>query len=326
MAAVTFYTDFVKCNSVQFYEGQHSDFSSSAFDCMSYKEACKSWQTAKPYEQKATFDDMQTIMVHVQANNPFGGPSAYPLLQVFDINDNFIFTLSSGIFGGGSQQNPQNIGYPNGSLVGIPLDSYIYYFTFDDFLDTTTDSGIYYLKMTNTGHDGVKTQVYYSEPILVYNEFPNTIVISGQNKTNRESQKILINGWIADVNPTFSLRVEGYVNLYKPKSLYISYLQQQYLSQQLSSQNFRTFTLQIGGSVSDGVPDYMLEKVTEIMIMDNFSINDGVTTTPYVYDGDSDSSPKFIGSKVDPEASQLCWDKYSIREKYARQNAFYRVV
>lgn len=320
-----FVTLFCKQNSIKFFDINSEPNSVNNFGQFQwgYENSLMDWQTEKPYQQKATFEDTQTLEIHIQDN---GLGVFAPELYLYDINDEVVAYLSVPPYLKGVQQNTNNKYTPIvDGVAGTPiqLNSALFQFQFQQFLTAATDSGIYYLKLINIGAFGLAQREYKSEPIMVYDHHPNTVVIKAKNNTNRASQNTLVDNWtdLTDV-PYFYMRVEGMINQYKPKGTYIGFLQQAYEAVQLNAQNYRTYIFKLG-DISMGIPAYVLEAVSELLIMDYFEI-DG---KPLIYDLDgTDSAPKISWKVTDPEASQLQWAEWGVRDRYNSQNAYYEQV
>lgn len=296
------------------------------FDQKAYAETAMEWQTNMPYTQKATLVDKIDVQVHIQEGD-VGHPSDLTI-DILDIHDNLISTLDiSHFYGrqvipGNTFTNPED-----GSVT--QLASYHYSFTFGEYFTGVSDplNGLYYLRVSNySGQSDYGSLYYRSEPILVFPQHPNTVLVQARNNTNRSLQNFIISGWdgatVTGYIPEPQLRVEGHIEAYNPKTFISAYLQQDRLPLMTNSQNYRTFRFNLG-SVAAGVPEYMYEKVAEMFICDYFSI-DGKA---FAYDNDaSESGIKQIWKREQNYGGTLGWSEFPIREKYKNQNTSVTVV
>lgn len=288
------------------------------FDQASYDRTRMEWQTPKVYTQKNTFADPVTLLVHTQANY-VGDATPYPGLNVYKLDGTLVGVLNVFPFTKGAQQ-AENV-----EVDGVQLNSYAFTFTWGQIfttygLDPLIDNGLFYLEIVNTAIDGTTELIHRSEPVMVFDSFPNTVLITAYNNINKAAQYTLCNGWDDEAyNPLFALRVEGYPEQYEQNGILIGYLQQAYLQQQLRGQNFRTFKLNLGG-ISTGVPDYVVEKTSELMVMDYFEVD----YKGFIINnaGGNDGSVKPIWKKTGGvTGSQLNWWECPIRERNNYANA-----
>lgn len=327
MATYNFVTDFPKLNDFRFHKETPDTsvlYNTFSFDEASLQDSLLCWQQQNTYAQKKIFPELCTVMVHTQAWT--GAALPYPDLDVLNSRMETIANLSVTPFTAGAQQVSGNVDYDAETNTTTQLNSYLWQFQFSQFLSSITDSGIYYLRLSNNSADGAAVEKYLTEPIIVYGNdataFPSCMLFQSRNDTNRASQATLASGWDNDFIPTFQHRVEAHRRAYSPKGIYISMLEQEYQPLKLNAQNYRSFTLDIGGQ-SQGIPDYLYEKLSEAVITDFFT-GDGI---PYMQDvTDTDAGIKQLWKGKQPEPSQLGWYTLAIRERYNSQYVFRQSV
>lgn len=167
------------------------------------------------------------------------------------------------------------------------LMSSLWAFSFEDLAGIVPDGGVYYLRLDNA-IPSADTIQYYSEPLLVSNTHPDTILVQFTYNTNVAAKNVVINEWFSRdgsaYGPVFGIRAEGYVLPSKsgPKGINIGYFQQGYNPIQIKTQQKRFFDLHLG-DISLGVPWYMLEMVTEALMADNVAIINDADTNAYSY-------------------------------------------
>lgn len=315
-------TLFVKNQPIRFYQTNapiNTNQNFVQFDQTSFNDTAMYWQQQKPYFQKATYADKIVIMVHTQAN-VIGDPLPYPDLIVMDSDGNTIANLVDPAYIKGAQQIAGNTFYDPATGTTTQLNTYCWEFTFGQIWSDPMlrGSGLYYLQLRNYAIDPSIYAELKSEPILVYDSHPGTILLQGKNLVNRASQNWVVDGWdSAFYTPEAWVRVEGNPEKYEPKGIYVGYLQQEYQASMQRAQNYRSFTLNVG-SVSQGVPPYMYEKASEIVLMDQFKVD----YKPFIYDVEgTDGNIKKSWQSAGFGASQLGWATFPIREKYNSQNA-----
>lgn len=320
MASYYFVTNFPKLNDFRFHmETPETNvlYNTFSFDEASLADSILNWQQANAYAQKKIFPDLCTIMVHTQANT--GIPLPYPDLDLLNSRKETIANLSVSPFTRGAQQISGYVDTNPYAGVVTQLNSYLWAFAFSDLLTAATDSGIYYLRLSNNSADGLVAERYITEPILVYGanafSFPECVLIQSQNNSNRAAQWWITSGWDGDYLPTAQHRVEAHTRPYSPKGIYVGMLEQEYQPLLLNAQNYRSFTLDLGGQ-SQGVPDYIYEKIGEAVITDYWT-KDGITYEADVTD--TDASIKQLWKGRQPEPSQLGWYTLQIRERFNSQ-------
>jgi hypothetical protein len=319
----------IKANPIRFYpqlDTTPNKYNSRSFDQVSFADSLLPGQTAKPYEQKATFADWITIMVHTQYNTITLPGEIWPYLSILDHN----FKVLSG---GSSTSSPGDVnsvpyykglqGYDTGLINNVytdPLtgavtnmDVSLWSFRFGDFFNPTTDSGEYYLQMTTRNDDG-DVDIWLSEPIFLFAEQPNTILLQYTDDTNNIYHKNIIDGWYMGYIPYFEIRVEGRLLPFDIKSLFIGYEQQDYDRLQMNAKNARIWKFDLGGN-TQGVPNYIYEKVAEAFTFDNKAIDGKL----YQVDTDNENLAQ-VWKKRDSDTSPLIWAELPIRERFNSEN------
>jgi hypothetical protein len=144
-------------------------------------------------------------------------------------------------------------------------------------IDTTgLASGSYYILINAGASVGDTTDGanHLSEGILLKSSYPDTILFEYSNSTNRQAM-------IFDTGFTGALRVKGFFdNRMKPKFKAAWYVDQPQDITPLNSFPYETRELWIG--LDDGVPDYVIKKISRIMLLDTvfiegvqYSLDDG---------------------------------------------------
>jgi len=198
------------------------------FDQLPLSDMTQEWQTGLPYYQKKTFADKCTVMV---LTNRVAAGATYPSLTLETATSSIPLSLPGGTFINGAQRitgltipyvNPDTFG---GTATDIPADIFQWQFYMNEILTPATDSGVVYLRMRVYGDDALTVyREYLSEPIMVYDTFPGTVLIEGKNTSTRLNQGIVATGWNDGKAPTFQLRVEGMPLQYKPAGIAVTYL------------------------------------------------------------------------------------------------------
>jgi hypothetical protein len=281
MAVFNLITDFIKANEFRFYKVDNPVFplyATKPFDGYSAAVTQLPWMLQNTFTHKRLFNDTCTVYVQTQANT-IGTPTPYPALDLIDVRGDVVTSLSTAPFTRGAQQISGNTIYNPQTGTNVQANTYCWEFRFELLLTAATDSGIYYLRLTNLASDGVTNVQYITEPILVFGGdastiYPNTVVVTGYNNSNNNYMGYIRSGWDnPDYFPVFRHRIEGYLTEFEPKSIYIGMLEQEYQPYKILAQNYRSWKFELGGSASNGVPDFMHEKINEIMSMDYFSID-----------------------------------------------------
>lgn len=326
MATITL---FPPSTSVAFYPAIPSGL--NVLGQASYLQTIQNWQATIPYWQKIASDDELAILVHTQAS--LATPITNPKLYICDqyLNEISAIDLSLAPYNKGTQFVSANtIINPYTQSLNYLLST-LWVFKFSDFTADLGDSDFYYLRLDNYNQDtATVATVCYSEPLLVRATHDNTLKFDFNYNTSNAQKNALISGWYDDYptntipySPVFSQRCEGYIYPLDIKALNIGYLQQSYLQNQLRTLQQRTWTLKLG-EISTGIPDYMLEKVTEVMLADNVTI-DGY---PYILYNPSSSSNLADLWKVRGagDAAPLRYAATAIMEKTDAQKALFDPV
>lgn len=286
------------------------------FDQRPTNDSTQWWQTDKKYYTKKTLNDLCCVMVHT---NAVGSSPLVPdlFIEGTGVSYPLSFTGSPYIFG---EQRIAGYEYVDPvTNTAYQLDSFMWQFYFNQFI-TDADTGIYRLRMRVYGDSGMTVyQDYVSDDIMVYTEFKGCTQVKATYNTNRAAEWVVVSGWVSQ--PVFTHRVEGQPMEYKPKANYVSYLQQNYLNQQLNVNSWRTFKFRLG-DIGQGVPLPRIESVSKAFEADNFWI-DG---KPFILDIDNSTGLQSLWEMDDPEASIMAWASAPIREKYANENVFVTVT
>lgn len=118
--------------------------------------------------------------------------------------------------------------------------------------------GRFYLKLENS------EDTFYSAPIWVAPEHPNTLLFRYRNSENNFSV-------VFDTEIIFTIRVEGDIQNFTPRFDDEIYNDQKRNASKLSSIPFREFTLFIGAA--QGLPDWMTDKINRVMSCDMIQID-----------------------------------------------------
>lgn len=126
--------------------------------------------------------------------------------------------------------------------------------------------GRFYLHLENS------TDSFYSTPIWLAEEHPDTLLFRYRNSENNFSV-------VFDTGIIFTLRVEGDIQNFTPRFDDEIYNDQKRNASKLSSVPFREFTLFIGAA--QGLPDWMTDKINRVMSVDMIQIDgDDFEKTP----------------------------------------------
>jgi hypothetical protein len=121
----------------------------------------------------------------------------------------------------------------------------------------------YYLLATFGTDPGAKQ--FVSEPILVSEDWPGTLLIEYQNDANQTDMI-----WN---NPTFTgkIRVEGFIQGFRPGGRLTQYEDQPMDIVSLDRQPTRGYQLLLGSNF--GIPDWMIDKLNRILTLDHLTID-----------------------------------------------------
>ena len=278
------------------------------FDQAPNNQSDMPWQMPRPYSQKRAQTDMCSIMLQT---NRVGATPKVPLVTVSNATTSVALT-STYLFGAQRITGNEDTA-PDGTVT--PLDSFLWRFSFS-MLGFTT--GIHYITVRIYG-DEAETEYrdYISEPIYVYDYFPNTTLIESTYYVNRKSEGVIAGGWAGLTGVTFQQRVEGFPIGYEPESVNVGYLQQDYLRLQQLAQSWRTWIYALGG-ISTGVPAYIHEKVSKLFEADYFQI-DGKA---FALNNQESGSVTRLWKTTAPNTANTRWATIPIRERYSNQWVF----
>ena len=211
----------------------------------------------------------------------------------------------------------------DGSVYG--LTSSMWDFNWTDllsFITSDTPTDFYYFKLV------ADTIEMYSEPILVrtprydnmgyLTSFNFSSLFNAQWLANKsQNTNVVVSGWFNDFPtntvpyfPSFYIRCEATIMQDDPNLVAIAYLRQQYEQQLVTGQQVPRQILKLGlGSL--GIPDYMLQMISEIVISDRFSITqDNINYYQYkLWSPSPQTSPSAIWktTRIDNDASPLLY-------------------
>ena len=248
-----------------------------------YRNQIKPFQSVLPYYAKALTIDPVTIQLH----SYFSGT---PTLHLCGMHQNVITgadaILNAAPIYKGLQVITGNVWVDDftGAVYGLTTSTWSFNWT--DLLSLITPdlpNNVYYLKLV------ADTTEMFSEPILIrtpqydnmgyLKTFNFTNLFQAQWKANKsQNTNVVVSGWFNDFPtntvpyfPTFYIRCESVLFDDDPNLIAIGYLRQQYEQQLVTGQQVPKQVLQLGyGSL--GIPNYMMQMITEIVISDQFSI------------------------------------------------------
>lgn len=278
------------------------------FDQAPNNQSDMPWQMPRPYSQKRAKTDMCSIMLQT---NRVGATPKVPVVVVTNGSVG-VPLLSTYLFGAQRIAGNEDIA-PDGTVT--PLDSFLWKFSFNALGFTT---GIHYISVRIYGNESeTEYRDYISEPIYVYDYFPNTTLIESTYYVNRKSEGVIAGGWAGGGGVTFQQRVEGFPIGYEPESVNVGYLQQDYLRLQQLAQSWRTWIYALGG-ISTGVPAYIHEKVNKAFEADYFQI-DGKA---FALNTQESGSVTRLWKTTAPNTANTRWATIPIRERYSNQWVF----
>ena len=245
-------------------------------------------QPTTVYLAKAVMSDTVTLLFHTQWN----GSSTYlPLLYICDVHQNTIGTinLNTAPVLKGYQNIPGNVYTEPFTGATTQLLASMWSFSWSDFSGSLTPGSIYYIRIDNPDASNVISS-YYSEPIFLAASSlnywgyemgqQNTLYFSAQYAANRmQNTNVIISNWWNDYStdsvpyqPVFNVRCEGMLLNTDMQMINIGYLQQNYEALFITGQQVPKRILKIG-ELSQGIPDYMLQIISEFLIADRVFIN-----------------------------------------------------
>jgi len=299
-----------------------------AYNPLTMLQQVQDWQyQGNPYLYKCLYTDQITLLFH---SNITGLSSM--TLHVCDSNQKEITAVTSALnlapFYKGYQLIPGN-NYTD-PLTGAtqPLASNMWSFQFNDMISQIPSGGIYYLRLDLKFGSPLVTQSYYSEPILLSDEFmPNpwgTRLFHYAYTANNSQKNVVVTGWYNDYatntipySPVWNLRCEGYRSRLNVKSLLIGYLQQIYDPIQIKTQNKKYWTLHLGDG-SLGIPEWMLNVVSEAITSDLWYFDGYPYSLNY---GSSSSSLTDMWKIKGDEANPLLNAECLIQERWEQSQA-----
>jgi hypothetical protein len=241
------------------------------------------------YYAKNLMTDPVTMQFHTVYD--YGGAAvAAPTLFITDVNQKVIasINLNAAPYFKGTNVLPGNLFTDAYSGAQYQLQSNTWNFTWSLFASYITPGNIYSLMLTVPALMGA-TKTYYSEPILLYasvydswlnqGNLTNTQLFAAQYKSNRAgSTNVIVSGWYNNYPtntipyfPTFYCRCEARVKKFDPKLINIGYLSGNYQQIAVWAQKIQQRMLKLGEN-SLGIPDYMLDIITELLTSDQVSI------------------------------------------------------
>ena len=125
------------------------------------------------------------------------------------------------------------------------------------------DPGFYYGVLSYVDQDEV-TQIIQTSPLAVADYWDKTLLYEYKNTQNDK-------GIVWDTGIEMSIRVEGLIREYTPKSLREDYVDQPYDAYVLNDIPYRTFKNYIGSA--KGLPDWLIDKMNIIFTINALQIN-----------------------------------------------------
>jgi hypothetical protein len=288
-----------RSNTISLYPATRSGL--NVLNQASYGETIQDWQAELPYLQKLAFGDRITIQVHSQFDGILPAPPPPSELYLCDKFKTRIAPLMTAGAYVGFVYNINNKYNHNGTP--IPLVTQTWSFTFGV-------EGFFTLEFVNkmTGEADVS---HYSEIIDCKPTQPNTLYYEYSYNSNISDDKnVIISPWWEDFNTNtipfdlrFGFRAEGYINKYVPKVVNVGYYQQSYEQRQIKTKQVTTWTLE-AGAISLGIPYWVLQKLTEILLADRVYINNFQYK---IFNPGGASAPTDLWKIKDLDISPLVW-------------------
>lgn len=125
------------------------------------------------------------------------------------------------------------------------------------------DAGDYYGELTYVDED-LNTVQYLTPTFTVAELHPDSLLWEYRNTFNYKNV-------IFDTGIVFNIRADGRIGDFDPQFDYESFADQEYDVTRLSSTTYRKFTMQL--AKADGVPDWLLDKMNEVMNVDTIKID-----------------------------------------------------
>lgn len=270
-----FLAQFPKVNFFRFYPENNAlipTIFQPPMDLKPQSESQMYWQVNPPYYHRAMFDDVITIMIHTQANDTAPTVTSPPICKLFKVGGTTAIATVNAL---GTQNLVNDIYTDPVSGATTPMQVTCWVDQWSNLLTAATDSGIYYFKITNYDTAGTSTEIYLSDPIMVYDGYysqVNTALIEANYNTN--TKDVIIENWTLfsqPHNPVFYHRLEAHIRKYEPQGYDYSYLTQNYNQLTQDSNAWRGWELHVGHK--QGIPDTALEAVTYALQADTVVIN-----------------------------------------------------
>lgn len=331
MAGYLEYITLVTRNST-FYFSEATNNGLNILDQADLRNQILPWQADVWYYHKWLMADDCTIMCHTRTN-PAQAPRLYVCKRQVDVNGLPTVVTSIDLNTAprykGTQTFPGNTYTDPDTGATTDLDTSLWVFSFSTFSAYLSTNEIYYLRLD--AYNDTSPYSYYSEPIyLRADKHPNTQLYQSSYRANRRGNtNVIITGWYDNYPantvsfvPTFTTRCESYVLPLDPKAVNVGYLNQSYQQLQITTQQLPMRTLKIG-ELCTGVPDYMLQMITEFLLADSVKIG-GYS---YILSGQaSQTSPADMWKSKRDENSPLLRAATVLTIKTLSQQAMRRIM
>ena len=286
MAAPDFITISPNFNSYYFSDSTNNGL--NVLGQADFQHQILPFQYRTIYFAKSVMSDYVSLQFHIFF-------SGIPTLYLCDRHQNIITgataSLNSAPFYKGLQVVTGNTWDDPFTHYTYGLTSHMYNFQWSDlasYVTANTPLSVYYLMFEQV--TGGETSQIFSEPILLYNSTfdnwgnqdgqRNTLSFTAQYNANRAANtNVVVAGWYNDYPtstqpyfPTFYTRCEGYVLPIDPKAVNFGYYMQNYIQNFQFGQQVPQKILKLG-ELSPGIPDYMLQIITEFLLSDQIIIN-----------------------------------------------------
>lgn len=199
----------------------------------------------------------------------------------------------------------------NGAISGIQLNRIQYNFKIEDILGDALNEGKYYL-LFEVSFTDESVKRFISEPYMIKAEHPKTVLIEYSNSENNYDI-------FFDVNPRFSLRLDGYLLYNTNKIERTTFRNQEAALRGLYARDWRLYTFTIGGRTL--LSDYHIEKIVKINKCD-FTYIDGKRFI--MEEGDNIEVQNYGGNYPLKSIKYSVADYYPADSaKYANSGSFY---
>lgn len=240
-------------------------YNTDQFDMVSYYDYIKAWQVKEPYYYK--------IQRHILEGTVPGNIiniDTFPIVVVTDQPQPVEIVLLDCM--GNDMGNDNLFAIPNTPTV-MNGNIQVTYQQYDQvIIEQSLPNGVYYVLLkyefdnTNNGNPPNDIMQFLSEPILVEDRHPNTVLLEYRNSYNKDFMPF------QQMNGRLSLRVEGLVFDMQPKLQSTSFQDQNFNTSLLSAQAYRGWTFFIGGN-GEAVPEYVIDKINHILSCDELFID-----------------------------------------------------